>query len=340
MSELLDVQDLQTRFKVRKGFVYAVNGVSFRLEEGETLAVVGESGCGKSVTMLSLVRLLPPAGRIESGQVLLRGADLLELDQRQLRDVRGGQVGMIFQDPMTSLNPFINIGTQMAEPLLYHRGMSKKDALARSAELLEMVGIPDGVARLREYPHQFSGGMRQRVMIAMAMSCEPSVLIADEPTTALDVTIQAQIVELVKELRDRSGVAVIWITHDLSVVAGIADRVIVMYAGYIVEEAPVDALFEDPRHPYTVGLLGALPSLGGETDTRLTTIGGSPPDLAELPSFCPFHTRCPFVIERCRRENPMLEPVSEASGRGHRAACWVDIRGVTERSDGTAATEQ
>ena len=235
---------------------------------------------------------------------------------------------MIFQDPMTSLNPFINIGTQMAEPLLYHRGMSKKDALARSAELLEMVGIPDGEARLREYPHQFSGGMRQRVMIAMAMSCEPSVLIADEPTTALDVTIQAQIVELVKELRDRSGVAVVWITHDLSVVAGIADRVIVMYAGYIVEEAPVDALFEDPRHPYTVGLLGALPSLEGESGTRLTTIGGSPPDLAELPSFCPFHTRCPFVIERCRSENPMLESVSGASSQGHRAACWVDIRGA------------
>ncbi len=338
MSELLDVQDLQTRFKVRKGYVYAVNGVSFRLEEGETLAVVGESGCGKSVTMLSLVRLLPPAGRIECGQVLLRGDDLLELDQRQLRDVRGGQVGMIFQDPMTSLNPFINIGTQMAEPLLYHRGMSKKDALARSAELLEMVGIPDGEARLREYPHQFSGGMRQRVMIAMAMSCEPSVLIADEPTTALDVTIQAQIVELVKELRDRSGVAVIWITHDLSVVAGIADRVIVMYAGYIVEEAPVDALFEDPRHPYTVGLLGALPSLGGESGTRLTTIGGSPPDLAELPEFCPFHTRCPFVIDRCRSENPMLEPVAGAIDRGHRAACWVDIRGVTEQSGGTATT--
>ena len=222
MSVLLDVQELQTRFRVRKGYVYAVNGVSFSLEEGETLAVVGESGCGKSVTMLSLVRLLPPAASIESGQVLLRGEDLLQLDLRQLRHVRGGQIGMIFQDPMASLNPFINIGTQMAEPLIYHRGMSKKQALARSAELLEMVGIPDGEARLREYPHQFSGGMRQRVMIAMSMSCEPAILIADEPTTALDVTIQAQIVELVKELRDRSGVAVIWISHDLSVVAGIA----------------------------------------------------------------------------------------------------------------------
>ena len=302
MSVLLDVQDLQTRFQVRKGHVYAVNGVSFQLEEGETLAVVGESGCGKSVTMLSLVRLLPPAASIEHGRVLLRGEDLLQVDQRQLRDVRGGEIGMIFQDPMTSLNPFINIGTQMAEPLIYHRGMSKKDAFARSAELLEMVGIPDGEDRLREYPHQFSGGMRQRVMIAMSMSCEPSVLIADEPTTALDVTIQAQIVELVKELRDRSGVAVIWITHDLSVVAGIADRVIVMYAGYIVEEAPVDALFEDPRHPYTVGLMGALPSLGGEAGTRLTTIGGSPPDLVDLPDFCPFHPRCPYAIDRCRTE--------------------------------------
>ena len=337
MSVLLDVQDLQTRFQVRKGHVYAVNGVSFQLEEGETLAVVGESGCGKSVTMLSLVRLLPPAASIEHGQVLLRGEDLLKVDQRQLRDVRGGEIGMIFQDPMTSLNPFINIGTQMAEPLIYHRGMSKKDAFARSAELLEMVGIPDGEDRLREYPHQFSGGMRQRVMIAMSMSCEPSVLIADEPTTALDVTIQAQIVELVKELRDRSGVAVIWITHDLSVVAGIADRVIVMYAGYIVEEAPVDALFEDPRHPYTVGLMGALPSLGGEAGTRLTTIGGSPPDLVDLPDFCPFHPRCPYAIDRCRTENPMLEPVAEASDRGHRAACWVDIRDVKVQSETAAA---
>ena len=336
MSVLLDVQGLQTRFQVRKGHVYAVNGVSFQLEEGETLAVVGESGCGKSVTMLSLVRLLPPAASIENGQVLLRGEDLLQLNLRELRDVRGGQIGMIFQDPMTSLNPFINIGTQMAEPLIYHRGMSKKEALERSAELLEMVGIPDGQARLREYPHQFSGGMRQRVMIAMSMSCEPAVLIADEPTTALDVTIQAQIVELVKELRDRSGVAVIWITHDLSVVAGIADRVIVMYAGYIVEEAPVDALFEDPRHPYTVGLMGALPSLDGETGTRLTTIGGSPPDLVDLPDFCPFHPRCPYAIDRCRTENPMLETVAEASDRGHRTACWVDIRDVKVQSE-TAA---
>ncbi len=325
MSVLLDVQDLQTRFKVRQGYVYAVNGVSFRLEEGETLAVVGESGCGKSVTMLSLVRLLPPAASIESGQVLLKGADLLQLDQRQLREVRGGQIGMIFQDPMTSLNPFINIGAQMAEPLIYHRGMGKKQALARSAELLEMVGIPDGETRLREYPHQFSGGMRQRVMIAMAMACEPAVLIADEPTTALDVTIQAQIVELVKALRDRSGVAVVWITHDLSVVAGIADRVIVMYAGYVVEEASVDALFEDPRHPYTVGLLGALPSLDGDAH-RLTTIGGSPPDLADQPTFCPFHPRCPYAIERCRTENPALEAVADATARGHRTACWVDIR--------------
>ncbi len=336
MSVLLDVQDLQTRFQVRKGHVYAVNGVSFQLDQGETLAVVGESGCGKSVTMLSLVRLLPPAASIESGQVLLRGEDLLQLNLRQLRDVRGGEIGMIFQDPMTSLNPFINIGTQMAEPLIYHRGMSKSEALARSAELLEMVGIPDGAARLREYPHQFSGGMRQRVMIAMSMSCEPAVLIADEPTTALDVTIQAQIVELVKELRDRSGVAVIWITHDLSVVAGIADRVIVMYAGYIVEEAPVDALFEDPRHPYTVGLMGALPSLAGETGTRLTTIGGSPPDLVDLPEFCPFHPRCPYAIDRCRKENPMLEPVIDAGDGGHRAACWVDIREV-ELEAGAAA---
>ena len=326
MTVLLDVQDLQTRFKVRQGYVYAVNGVSFRLQEGETLAVVGESGCGKSVTMLSLVRLLPPAASIESGQVLLKGTDLLQLDQRQLREVRGGAIGMIFQDPMTSLNPFINIGTQMAEPLIYHRGLSKKEALARSADLLDMVGIPDGEARLREYPHQLSGGMRQRVMIAMATSCEPAVLIADEPTTALDVTIQAQIVELVKELRDRSGVAVVWITHDLSVVAGIADRVMVMYAGYVVEEGSVDDLFEDPRHPYTVGLLGALPSLSDTDTLRLTTIGGAPPDLAARPGFCPFHPRCPYAVARCRTENPSLEPVIATNDRHHWAACWVDIR--------------
>ncbi|MBV7335321.1 ABC transporter ATP-binding protein [Chloroflexi bacterium TSY] len=326
MSQLLAVKNLQTRFKVRNGYLHAVNGVSFHLNKGETLGVVGESGCGKSVTMLSLVRLLPPAASIEDGEALLNEQNLLAMNERQLRDVRGGQIGMIFQDPMTSLNPYINIGTQMAEPLIYHRGIRKKEALARCAELLELVGIPDGEARLKEYPHQLSGGMRQRVMIAMSLTCEPSILIADEPTTALDVTIQAQIVELVKELRERLGIAVIWITHDLSVVAGIADRVMVMYAGYVVEEASVDDLFEDPRHPYTVGLLGALPSMDDDEEERLTTISGSPPDLAARPTFCPFHTRCQYAIEQCRNENPTLARPEAVVDAQHRVACWVDIR--------------
>lgn len=325
MTALLDVRDLETRFRVRDGYVYAVNGVSFRLEEGEVLGVVGESGCGKSVTMLSLLRLLPPAARIEKGQALFKGQDLLQMSTRELRKVRGAQIGMVFQDPMTSLNPVVRIGLQMAEPLIYHRGMSKAEALERCAELLVLVGVPDGQSHLRDYPHQLSGGMRQRVMIAMALSCKPNVLIADEPTTALDVTIQAQIVELVKDLREEVSSAIIWITHDLSVIAGLADRVMVMYAGFVVEEAPIDALYEDPRHPYTIGLLGALPSVGEAKGGRLTSIGGSPPDLAARPHFCPFLPRCEYAIDRCRVENPVLKLVPGASDRRHRIACWVDV---------------
>ena len=330
MTDLLDVRNLETRFKVRKGYVYAVNGVSFQLRESETLGVVGESGCGKSVTMLSTLRLLPPAARIENGQALFEGQDLLKLNSRQLRKVRGVQISMIFQDPMTSLNPVVNIGVQMSEPLVYHRGMKMAQALQRSGELLEMVGIPDGQTRLRDYPHQLSGGMRQRVMIAMALACQPKVLIADEPTTALDVTTQAQVVELVKKLRDELGTAIIWITHDLGVIAGLADRVMVMYAGFVVEEALVDDLYDDPRHPYTVALLNSLPSVTETQRHRLTTIGGSPPDLTARPHFCPFLPRCKYAIAKCQSDNPPLEPAPGVDDPRHRIACWVDVRGRSQ----------
>jgi oligopeptide/dipeptide ABC transporter ATP-binding protein len=306
--------------------VYAINGVSFQLQKGETLGVVGESGCGKTVTMLSLLQLLPPAARIENGQALFEGQDLLQMHRRELRGVRGARIAMIFQDPMTSLNPVVKIGVQMSEPLVYHRGMSIAQALRRSAELLDMVGIADAQARLREYPHQLSGGMRQRVMIAMALACQPDVLIADEPTTALDVTIQAQIVELVKELRDELGTAIIWITHDLSVIAGIADRVIVMYAGCVVEEAVVDDLYDDPRHPYTVALLNSLPSVSETKGHRLASIGGSPPDLTARPHFCPFFPRCEYAMDKCQTDNPPLGPAPGANDPRHRIACWVDVR--------------
>ena len=257
---LLDVQGLETTFKTPDGVVHAVNGVSFTLKEGETLGVVGESGCGKSVTMHSMLRLIPtPPGKIVAGKALFFGQDLLQMTTEEIRHVRGGQIGMIFQDPMTSLNPVLTIGRQLEEPLMLHVGMSKKQAQERAAELLGMVGIPNAKERLKDYPHQYSGGMRQRVMIAIALSCSPQILIADEPTTALDVTIQAQITDLVKRLRDEIGMSIIWITHDLGVVAGLAHRVVVMYGGFIIEEAPVKELYANPTHPYTIGLLGSLP---------------------------------------------------------------------------------
>ena len=249
MTVLLDVKHLQTRFKSRKKYIHAVNDVSFQVQQGEALGVVGESGCGKSVTMLSLLKLLPPAARIEQGQAIFNGDDLLRMNAEQLRKVRGAQIGMIFQDPMSSLNPVINIGTQLSEPLRAHLKMSKAEAWERSVQLLDMVGIPDPRARLNDYPHQLSGGMRQRVMIAMGLACKPKILIADEPTTALDVTIQAQIVDLVKDLREELHTTIIWITHDLGLIAGLVDRIMVMYAGYVVEEALVDDLYNDPRHP-------------------------------------------------------------------------------------------
>ncbi len=321
---LLDVQGLEVQFRTPDGTVYAVNGVSFGLKEGETLAVVGESGCGKSVTMLSVMRLIPvPPGKITAGKAFLRGQDLLAMPTEQIRHVRGAQIAMVFQDPMTSLNPVLTLERQLTEPLELHLGMNHTQAVNRAAELLSMVGIPKAKDRLKDYPHQFSGGMRQRVMIAMALACNPQVLIADEPTTALDVTIQAQIVDLVKRLRDELGMAIIWITHDLGVVARLAQRVLVMYGGFIIEEALVKELYANPSHPYTSGLLASLPRLDAESvGYRLDSIDGLPPVLYKKPTFCPFAPRCKWVMERCWKENPALTNVSE----NHRVACWVDIK--------------
>ena len=307
---LLEVKGLRTQFFTQDGVVNAVNGVSFYVEEGETLGIVGESGCGKSVSVLSVMRLIPqPPGKIVDGEVLFDGRDLLKVSEDEIRHVRGNKIAMIFQDPMTSLNPVLTIGRQIGEALELHLHMKKDEARKRSAELLAMVGIPQADARLDDYPHQFSGGMRQRAMIAMGLACNPQLLIADEPTTALDVTIQAQIVDLVKRLRDDIGMAVIWITHDLGVVAGLADRVMVMYAGFAVEEAPVKEVYGDPRHPYTIGLLGSLPRLDEIRLEKLQSIEGLPPDLIDLPKGCPFAARCVYAIDKCREERPELEPV-------------------------------
>jgi oligopeptide transport system ATP-binding protein len=323
MSHLLDVDNLKTRFRTPEGTVYAVNGVSFHLEDGETLAVVGESGCGKSVTMLSILGMIPiPPGEIASGRALYRGRDLLKLKDIQLEDIRGNEIAMIFQDPMTSLNPVLTIGRQITESLCVHTNMSKKQVREKAIELLKAVGISDPYRCLDEYPHQFSGGMRQRVMIAMALSCEPALLIADEPTTALDVTIQAQIVELVIRLRERMGMSIIWITHDLGVIASLADRVVVMYAGFIVEEAKVDDIYDDPRHPYTLALLAALPRVDHRRKERLKSIPGAPPNLLIEPQGCPFAVRCEFAFERCREENPQLLSISD----NHQIACWFDVQ--------------
>ena len=320
---ILDVQGLETTFKTPDGIVHAVNGVSFGLAEGETLGVVGESGCGKSVTMLSVLGLIAsPPGKIVSGKALFSGQDLLKMSNEEIRHVRGAQIGMVFQDPMTSLNPVLTIGRQLEEPLMLHIGMTKTQARERAAELLTMVGIPNAKDRLNDYPHQYSGGMRQRVMIAMALSCSPQILIADEPTTALDVTIQAQIMDLVKRLRDELGMAIIWITHDLGVVAGLAQRVLVMYGGFIIEESPVKELFANPEHPYTIGLLGSLPRVDEKERTKLFSIEGQPPVLYQKPNACPFAPRCKWVIDRCWNENPPLLEV----GPEHRAACWVDTK--------------
>jgi len=323
MANILTVDGLETQFKTQDGIVHAVNGVSFHLKEGETLGIVGESGCGKSVTMMSMMRLIPiPPGKVTAGTAVFQGKDLIKMSDSEIRKVRGSQITFIFQDPMTSFNPVLTIGRQLTEPAEVHLGLSNKQALDRASELLAMVGIPNAKDRLNDYPHQFSGGMRQRAMIAMSLVCTPQILIADEPTTALDVTIQAQIVSLVKSLRDKLGMAIIWITHDLGIIAGLADRVAVMYAGYIIEEAPVKELYRNPSHPYTLGLLGSLPRLDEGGRRRLVSIDGLPPQLLQKPAYCPFAPRCRFAFDRCWNENPILEPVESE----HFAACWVDTK--------------
>ncbi len=319
---LLEVKDLKTEFRLSRGVVHAVNGVSFDLAEGEVLGIVGESGSGKSVTALSILRLIDLPGRIVDGQILFHDdkatVDLMRLSPSALEQIRGNKISMIFQDPMTSLNPVLNVGYQLMEPLKQHRGMSETQARDGAIKLLARVGIPQPHLRIKDYPHQFSGGMRQRVMIAMALACRPKLLIADEPTTALDVTIQAQIVDLINELKDEERTAVIIITHDLGVIAGMADHVAVMYAGHIVELGPVLDIFNSPQHPYTQALLGAVPRLHNWPD-RLTTIDGAPPSLTMDIVGCPFYPRCPVHISRCQTENPALVELAS----NHSAACWV-----------------
>jgi oligopeptide/dipeptide ABC transporter ATP-binding protein len=301
--------------------VHAVNGVSFKLNRGEFLGVVGESGSGKSVTMMSLLRLIPmPPGEIVDGSAMFEGNDLIAMEVEDLRTVRGGRIGFIFQDPLTSLNPVLTVGEQIKESLEIHTDLSEKERDQKALDLLHLVGIPAAKQRLDNYPHELSGGMRQRVMIAMSLACSPRVIIADEPTTALDVTIQAQIIEIVKDLREKLGTAVIWITHDLGVVAGLADRVIVMYGGQIVEEAEVNELYSSPKHPYTRGLLGSVPRLD-QKGSKLVNIKGQPPSMWNKPESCSFAPRCPYVFDRCRNENPPLFEVAP----GHHAACWWDV---------------
>jgi len=326
MTNLLEIHSLTTRFFTHEGEVHAVNGVSYSLQEGEILGIVGESGCGKSVSMLSLMRLIPePPGRIVDGKVIFQGRDLLQLSEADMECVRGSEIAMVFQDPMTSLNPSLTIGYQIAETIKLHQGMGARQATKRAEELLSMVGIPNPRDRLKDYPHQFSGGMRQRVMIAIALSCNPLLLIADEPTTALDVTVQAQILDLVRQLQKHLGMSVVWITHDLGVVARLVERVIVMYAGFVIEDGPVDDLYATPRHPYTLGLLGSLPKLKQAFGTALSSIPGQPPNLAALPPGCPFAPRCGYVAERCLEENPGLCQITPH----HHVACWE-----VERTEG------
>jgi oligopeptide transport system ATP-binding protein len=324
VNSLLTVRNLTTRFNTQEGVVHAVENVSLTVAEGETVGLVGESGCGKSVTMLSVMGLIPcPPGQIISGEILFGEHDLLRMNDEELRKIRGHQIAMIFQDPMTSLNPVLTVGLQITEALQEHLHMPGKEATARAIELLNMVGIPKPGERLNDYPHQFSGGMRQRVMIAMALACNPKLLIADEPTTALDVTIQAQIVDLVIHLQDLFGMAVIWITHDLCVIARLAQRVIVMYAGRIVEEAEVVDLYRSSRHPYTLGLLGSLPRLDAKFGQKLFSIPGQPPTMLATFQGCPFRPRCSYAIEICEVEEPTLQEISQA----HWVACtqWKNV---------------
>jgi oligopeptide transport system ATP-binding protein len=328
MPPLLQVRDLKVQFQTIEGTVHAVNGISYDIDRGQTLGIVGESGCGKSVSVLTVMQLIPePPGKIAGGEVIYRNEDLLKMEKIDIQNIRGKDISMVFQDPMTSLNPVLTIERQLNEAQVVHLGLTWEEAQTRSVELLSNVGIPHPEERLTEYPHQFSGGMRQRVMMAMALSCRPSILIADEPTTALDVTIQAQIVELTKNLRDQIEMAVIWISHDLAVIAELADRIIVMYAGFIVEEADVFQLFSNPVHPYTLSLLKSIPRVDKDIDDRLATISGFPPNNLRLPPGCSFAPRCDFVVDRCWVEVPPLEVVDPE----HKIACWVDITTGRER---------
>ena len=327
VAPILQVKDLVVRFDTQDGVVHAVNGVTYDLQQGETLGIVGESGSGKSVHVLSMLGLIPmPPGRIDQGEVLFEGRDLLTMTDDERRQVRGGQIAMVFQDPMTALNPVISIGKQIREMIQLHLGLTKRQANERAIELLELVGITDARRRIDDYPHQFSGGMRQRAMIAMALSCDPKLLIADEPTTALDVTIQAQIVDLMTDLIDRLGMSLIWITHDLGVVAGISDTIQVMYGGMIMERGPTRSVFKDTRNAYTLGLLSSLPRPDGGTE-RLIPIPGAPPNLLADPIGDPFAPRNPYATERCFQERPVLKPV-DGGHPEHLAAAWYDLQAV------------
>ncbi|MBT6275588.1 MAG: ABC transporter ATP-binding protein [Chromatiales bacterium] len=319
MATLLDIQELETQFYTSAGTVRAVDRISYTVEQGETVAIVGESGCGKSVSALSVLRLIPnPPGEVIGGRIMFDGRDLLKLSDREIRNVRGGEIGMVFQEPMTSLNPVLTIGLQLTETLYVHRGMGQSESKARAVELMGMVGISEPERRLKQYPHHLSGGMRQRVMIALALACEPKLIIADEPTTALDVTIQAQILELMKQLTKELGVALIVITHNLGVVARYADRVNVMYAGRIIESGTAHQVYHNPNHPYTLGLLASVPRMDMPRGQKLIPIQGQPPDLTRLDGGCPFRPRCRFAVDQCATDYPPLEVVEE----GHSAACW------------------
>ncbi|MRR17639.1 MAG: ABC transporter ATP-binding protein [Deltaproteobacteria bacterium] len=323
MAPLLEVRNLKTYFFGHEGTVKAVDGVSFDIGEGETLGIVGESGCGKSISAMSILRLIPnPPGRIVDGEIFFEGRDLLKLADEEIRNIRGNRIAMIFQEPMTSLNPVLTIGRQIAEPVEIHKNTGLKKAWAKARELLGKVQIADAERRVLDYPHQFSGGMRQRAMIAMGLGCEPRLIIADEPTTALDVTVQAQILELLKSLTRDSSMALIIITHNLGVVARYADRVNVMYAGRIVEKGTAREIYARPTHPYTIGLMASVPQLDQDLKKKLVPIQGQPPNLANVPAGCAFHPRCNFAIERCRKETPQLVAVSEK----HERACWVDVK--------------
>jgi oligopeptide transport system ATP-binding protein len=317
---ILQVKDLKTYFHVDEGIVKAVDGVSFDLHKGETLGIVGESGSGKSVTNLSIINMIPsPPGRIAGGEVLFMGKDLLKMPINEIRQIRGNKIAMIFQDPMTSLNPFLRISTQMVETIVLHQGLDKKAAKEKAIEMLKLAGIPAPEKRIDQYPHQFSGGMRQRVMIAMSLSCNPEILIADEPTSALDVTIQAQILDLMKDLTARLGTAVILITHSLGVVAGMCDTLCVMYAGRVVERGATAALFAEPKHPYTQGLIKSVPRLDKASDDRLFSIRGQPPNVIDLPDCCPFYPRCDRAMDVCKRKYPRTTDF----GQGRAVSCWL-----------------